>query len=42
MIASWQENNDKPRQSVEKQRRYSASKGPYCQGYGLPSVQVGL
>ena len=27
---------DKPRQCVEKQRHYSADKGPYSQGYGLP------
>ena len=29
MIASRQESNDKPRQCVEKQRHYSADKGPY-------------
>ena len=40
MIASWQESNDKPRQCVEKQRHYSADKGPYDQGYGLPSGYV--
>ena len=28
--------------SVEKQRRYSANKGPYSQGYGLPSGHVQL
>ena len=27
----------KPRQCVEKQRHYSVDKGPYNQGYGLPS-----
>ena len=27
MIASWQEDDDKPRQCVEKQRRYFADKG---------------
>ena len=27
MIASWQESYDKPRQCVEKQKRYSANKG---------------
>ena len=27
--ASWQESNDKPRESVEKQRHHSANKGPY-------------
>ena len=42
MIASWQESNDKPRQHVEKQRHYSANKGPYNQGYGLPSGYVRL
>ena len=42
MIASWQESNDKPRQCVEKQRYYSADKGPYSQGYGLPSGHVQL
>ena len=41
MIASWQETNDKPRQCVEKQRHYSANKGPYSQGYGLPVVTHG-
>ena len=29
--------NDKPRQCVEKQRHYSANKGAYSQGCGLPS-----
>ena len=42
MIASWQESNDKPRQCAEKQRHYSANKGPYSQGYGLTSGHVGL
>ena len=37
MIASWQKNCDKPRQCVEKQRHFSADKGPYSQGCGLPS-----
>ena len=32
MIASQQESYDKPRQCVEKQRHYSANKGPYSQG----------
>ena len=40
MIASWQENDDKPRQCAEKQRHYSANKGSYSQGYGLPSGHV--
>ena len=34
MIASWQ--------CVEKQRHYSVNKGPYSQGYGLPSGHVQL
>ena len=42
MFASWQENFDKPRWCVEKQRHYSAEKGPYSQGYGLPSGHVQL
>ena len=42
MFASWQESCDKPRRCVEKQRHYSADKGPYSQGSGLPSGHVGL
>ena len=42
MIASWQESYDKPRQCIEKKRHYSANKGPYNQGYGLPSGHVRL
>ena len=38
MIASWWESDDKPRQCVEKQRHYSADKGPYSQGYDLLRV----
>ena len=34
--------NDKPRHCVEKQRHYSADKGLYRQGYGLPSGHVWL
>ena len=33
---------DKPRQCVEKQRHYSADKGPYSQRYGFPSGHVRL
>ena len=32
----------KPRQCVEKQRHYSVDKGPYNQGYGLPSGHAQL
>ena len=42
MIASWQESDGKPRQCVERQRHYSADKGPYSQGYGLPSGHIQL
>ena len=42
MIAFWQENDDKPRQCAEKQRHYSANKGPYSQGYDLPIGHVWL
>ena len=42
MIASWQERYDKPRQCVGKQRHYSANKGLYGWGYGLPSGHVRL
>ena len=31
IFASWQERYDKPRQCIEKQRQYSANKGPYSQ-----------
>ena len=42
MIASWQESNDKPRQCVEKQRHYSADKGPCCQGCDLSGCLIQL
>ena len=42
MIASWWESYDKSRQCVGNQRYYSANKGPYNQGYGLPSGHVWL
>ena len=41
-MASSQKSNDKPRQCLEKQRHYSAYKGPYSQGYGLPGGYVWL
>ena len=37
MTASWLKSYDKPRQCVEKQRHYSVDKGPYTQGYGVPT-----
>ena len=39
-ITSWQANDGKPRQHVEKQRHYSANKVLYSQGHGLPSGHV--
>ena len=42
MITSCQESYDKPIQCIEKQRHYSADKGLYSQGYGLPSGYVQL
>ena len=42
MFASWPESNDKTRQCVEKQKHYSASKGLYSQGYGLPGSHAQL
>ena len=42
MTASWQESYDKPRQCIEKQRHYSAGKGPYSQDYGLLSGHLQL
>ena len=41
-FASWQESYDKPRQCIEKQRHYSAGKGPYSQDYGLLSGHLQL
>ena len=41
-VASWQESYDKPRRFAEKQRHYSANKGPYSQTYGLPSGHLQL
>ena len=37
-----QESDHNPRQCVENQGHYSAEKGPYSQGYGLPSGHVQL
>ena len=42
MIAFWQESYGKPGQYVEKQRHYSANRGPYNQGSGLPSGHIWL
>ena len=42
MIASYQENCDKPRHCVKKQRHHFADSGPYSQGCGLSSSHVQL
>ena len=42
MTAFQQKSYAKPRQSVEKQRHHSADKGPYSQGYDLPSSHAWL
>ena len=31
----WKESYDQPRQHIQKQRHYFASKGPSSQGYGF-------
>ena len=43
--SSWlseQKSYGEPRQCGEEQRHYSADKGPYSQGFGLPSGRVQL
>ena len=40
MIASWKEDNGKPRRHIKKQRHHFSNKGPYSQGYGLSSSRV--
>ena len=42
LLGTFLEGYDKPRQRVEKQRHYSANKGLYSQGYGLPSGHIQL
>ena len=37
---TWKESYDQSRQHIEKQRHYSANKGLYSQGYGLPSGHI--
>ena len=34
-VFSLEESYDKPRQSIKKQRRHFADKGPYSQSYGF-------
>ena len=40
LLLFWQENYDKPRQCVEKQRHYSANKVCIVKAYGLPSGHI--
>ena len=37
---SWEENYDKPRQYIKKQRHYFANKDPNTQSYGFSSSHV--
>jgi len=39
-LAPWKKNFDQPRQHIQKQRHYFASKGPSSQGYGFSSGHV--
>ena len=39
-LALWKKSYDKPRQHIEKQRHYFASKGPSSQSYGFSSSHV--
>ena len=40
MLTPWKESYDQPRQHIEKQRQYFATKGPSSQGYGFSSGHV--
>ena len=40
-LASWKKSYDKPRQPIEKQRRYFANKGLYSQSHGFSVVMYG-
>ena len=40
MLTPWKESYDQPRQHFEKQRHYSANKGPSREGYGFSSDHV--
>ena len=37
LLAPCQENSEKPRLNIKKQRHHFANKGPYSQNYGFPS-----
>ena len=39
-LTPWKESYDQPRQHIEKQRHYFATKGPSSQGYGFSSSHV--
>ena len=40
MLTPWKESYDQPKQHIQKQRYYSADKGPSSQGYGFSSSHV--
>src|SRR5574337_184860 len=41
MLTPWKKSYDQPRQHIQKQRHYSANKGPSSQGYGFSCGHVG-
>ena len=40
MLTPWKESYDRPRQHIQKQRHYFASKSPSSQGYGFSRGHV--
>ena len=40
LLTLWKKNYDQPRQHIQKQRHYSANKGPSSQGYGFSCGHV--
>jgi len=41
-ISPWNENYDKPREHIQKQRHQFANKGSYSQSYGFPSNHISM
>ena len=39
-FAPWKKSYDQTRQHIKKQRHYFASKGPFSQSYGFPSIHI--
>ena len=40
LLTPWKESYDQPRQHIEKQRYYFATKGPTSESYGFSSIHV--